>query len=163
MAARDQDDREQTERLSGAEMLVGCAELNARLSRASAAPRSEDLRRILGALEAASNLAMSVFPNTGLCELKENLDPVTALDRAINSLLIERLVQQGEGWLSEETKDDGSRLRRDRVRIVDPLDGTREYIAGIPEWCISIALVEGRAGGRWRDLQSRYRRDLPGF
>src|SRR6185369_4116137 len=47
-----------------------------------------------------------------------------------------------EGWLSEETADDLSRLRYERVWVVDPLDGTREFVAGIPEFCVSIALVE---------------------
>src|SRR5690606_41443740 len=50
------------------------------------------------------------------------------------------------GWLSEETKDAPDRLRRERVWIVDPLDGTRSYIAGRPELAVSIGLVEaGRA------------------
>ena len=51
-----------------------------------------------------------------------------------------------EGWLSEEGVDDLSRLQKRRVWIVDPLDGTREFVAGVPEFCISIAMVEdGRA------------------
>jgi myo-inositol-1(or 4)-monophosphatase len=53
------------------------------------------------------------------------------------------LPQDGEGWLSEETVDDAGRLACDRVWVVDPLDGTREFVQGIPEWCVSIGLVEG--------------------
>jgi myo-inositol-1(or 4)-monophosphatase len=70
-------------------------------------------------------------------------DPVTAADLAADEVLRELLPGEGEGWLSEETADDLQRLGRQRVWIVDPLDGTREFVDGIPEWCISIGLVEG--------------------
>jgi myo-inositol-1(or 4)-monophosphatase len=46
------------------------------------------------------------------------------------------------GWLSEETADDGERLQRERVWIVDPLDGTKEFIKGVPEFVVAIALAE---------------------
>jgi myo-inositol-1(or 4)-monophosphatase len=50
-----------------------------------------------------------------------------------------------DGWLSEERPDDGSRLARERVWIVDPIDGTRAFADGIPEFSISVALaVAGR-------------------
>jgi len=56
--------------------------------------------------------------------------------------LREALQREGEGWLSEESTDDLTRLQKQRVWVVDPLDGTLEFVAGIPEWCVSIALVE---------------------
>ena len=46
------------------------------------------------------------------------------------------------GWLSEETKSDDARFKRQRVWIIDPIDGTREYVLGIPEFAISVALVD---------------------
>jgi myo-inositol-1(or 4)-monophosphatase len=46
------------------------------------------------------------------------------------------------GWLSEETRDDATRLQRDRVWIVDPMDGTREFVMKVPEFVVSIALAE---------------------
>jgi myo-inositol-1(or 4)-monophosphatase len=46
------------------------------------------------------------------------------------------------GWLSEETKDSPERLRKERVWIVDPLDGTREFTLRVPEFCVCVALVE---------------------
>jgi myo-inositol-1(or 4)-monophosphatase len=46
------------------------------------------------------------------------------------------------GWLSEETADSPDRLRRERVWIVDPLDGTREFTLRVPEFCVCVALVE---------------------
>ena len=60
------------------------------------------------------------------------------------------LLREGEGWLSEESVDDLWRLEKKSVWVVDPLDGTREFVQGIPEFCVSIAFVEnGRpvAGG----------------
>jgi myo-inositol-1(or 4)-monophosphatase len=47
-----------------------------------------------------------------------------------------------DGWLSEETRDSAERLSKKRVWVVDPLDGTRDFIAGRPEFVVSIALVE---------------------
>jgi myo-inositol-1(or 4)-monophosphatase len=69
-------------------------------------------------------------------------DPVTDVEREVNQLLFEILVQDGEGWLSEESADNEERLKCSRVWLVDPLDGTKEYVRRIPEWCISIALME---------------------
>src|SRR5687768_3538542 len=47
----------------------------------------------------------------------------------------------GDGWLGEEHTDTSERLGRERVWVVDPIDGTREYLQGIPEYAISIGLV----------------------
>src|SRR6185295_14444405 len=49
---------------------------------------------------------------------------------------------EGEGWHSEESRDDPARLQKRRVWAVDPLDGTKEFVAGIPEWCVSVGLLE---------------------
>jgi myo-inositol-1(or 4)-monophosphatase len=71
---------------------------------------------------------------------------VTEADRCVNRALREFLLGDEEGWLSEEDADDLKRLTKKRVWVVDPLDGTREFVAGIPEWAISVAMVEdGRA------------------
>jgi myo-inositol-1(or 4)-monophosphatase len=72
--------------------------------------------------------------------------PVTEADHAADRILRESLLREGEGWLSEETADDLSRLSRGRVWVVDPLDGTREFVEGVPEWCLSVGYIEdGRA------------------
>lgn len=47
----------------------------------------------------------------------------------------------GDGWLSEEHTDSDDRLGRERVWVVDPIDGTREYVQGIPEYAVSVGLV----------------------
>lgn len=104
--------------------------------------RRLDMRRIETALKRAVELAARFTPVPGCVEFKESGDPVTAVDCAIDRLLRGCLPQEGEGWLSEESHDDRERLGRSRVWVVDPLDGTCEFIAGIPEWCISIGLVE---------------------
>jgi len=105
--------------------------------------RDDDLQRIAEALEAAKATLSSFAADPKTVETKAQGDPVTAADRAVNQLLLDRLPLKGEGWLSEETTDDPSRLRAHRVWIVDPIDGTKEYIEGIPEWSVSIGLVEG--------------------
>ncbi len=70
--------------------------------------------------------------------------PVCAVDLEIDELLKVRLGQldPDAGWLSEETADDPARLERRRVWVVDPIDGTRDYIRRRIGWCVSVALVE---------------------
>lgn len=100
------------------------------------------LARIEQALRAATEIATLYSPGT--CDVRDRggRDVVTEVDRRLSDELRSRLLRNGEGWLSEEDHDDLSRLSRDIVWVVDPLDGTREFVDGIPEWCISIGLVE---------------------
>jgi myo-inositol-1(or 4)-monophosphatase len=109
---------------------------------------------ILKRIEAAIGDARAIFarftPGAIDAEFKAGHDPVTEADRAIDAVLRQNLLRDGEGWLSEESVDDLSRLEKTRVWVVDPLDGTREFVKGIPEFCVSIGYVEnGRpvAGG----------------
>ena len=71
-------------------------------------------------------------------------NPVTTADHASDARLKEILTQAYPeyGWLSEETVDSKERLEKDRVWVVDPLDGTKEFIEGVPHFVVSIALVE---------------------
>jgi myo-inositol-1(or 4)-monophosphatase len=108
------------------------------------------LERISAALEAARSVFARFTPGAIETEYKIGHDPVTEADRAIDAVLRQNLLRDGEGWLSEESVDDVSRLSKSRVWVVDPLDGTREFVQGIPEFCASIGFVEdGRpvAGG----------------
>ncbi|WP_016744807.1 3'(2'),5'-bisphosphate nucleotidase CysQ [Rhizorhabdus wittichii] len=71
--------------------------------------------------------------------------PVCDIDLAADALLRERLmtIDPEAGWLSEETADSAERLNCVRVWVVDPIDGTRDYVRGREGWAVSIALVEG--------------------
>jgi myo-inositol-1(or 4)-monophosphatase len=102
----------------------------------------EILERIESALEAARQVFEGYSPGAIEAEYKAGHDPVTEADRAVDTLLHKHLVRSGEGWLSEERPDDLGRLESPRVWVVDPLDGTREFVAGIPEYCIAVAFVE---------------------
>jgi myo-inositol-1(or 4)-monophosphatase len=116
------------------------------MSLAQDGDRQADLTRIARALAAAKAILDQYPPGKVKAEHKANHDPVTEVDLAVDRLLREQLVKPGEGWLSEETADDPSRLEASRVWVVDPLDGTKEFVAGLPEWSVSIGLVEdGRA------------------
>jgi myo-inositol-1(or 4)-monophosphatase len=103
---------------------------------------SEILERIHAALEAAREVLNRFTPGAIETEYKVGHDPVTEADRAVNEVLRKILLRPAEGWLSEETIDDFTRLDKQRVWVVDPLDGTREFVQGISEFCVSIAMVE---------------------
>lgn len=103
---------------------------------------SEVLERIAVALSQAKTIFARFTPGEIAAEYKAGHDPVTAADRELDIELRKHLLRDGEGWLSEESADDPSRLRHERVWVVDPLDGTREFVEGIPEFCASIGLVE---------------------
>jgi myo-inositol-1(or 4)-monophosphatase len=74
---------------------------------------------------------------------KGHSSPVTEADIALDTFLKNHLSQllPQAGWLSEETADDPARLGCSHVWIVDPIDGTRAFASGHPDWAISIALV----------------------
>lgn len=79
-------------------------------------------------------------------EYKGHDDPVTAADRAGNAVIVERLraAFPDDSIVAEEDPIPASRGRR--CWFVDPLDGTKEFVAGIPEYCVMIGLaVDGRA------------------
>lgn len=80
-------------------------------------------------------------------ESKHDGSPVTEVDRAVDAFLREELgrAAPSAGWLSEETEDDRERLSRAFVWIVDPIDGTKQLISGLPEVAISIGGVAGGA------------------
>lgn len=104
--------------------------------------RFDDLARITDALAAAAEVLERFTPGEIDSELKDGGDPLTAADTAVNEVLAKALRGGDEGWLSEESTDASGRLDRRRVWVVDPIDGTREFIDGIPEWCVSVGLVE---------------------
>jgi myo-inositol-1(or 4)-monophosphatase len=101
--------------------------------------------RLAEAVREAGALALSMFKTPLKNWTKgEALSPVSDADIAVDVLLRERLTGDGAAiaWLSEESVDDPARLDARYVWIVDPIDGTRAYIAGLPNWAVSAALVE---------------------
>jgi myo-inositol-1(or 4)-monophosphatase len=103
---------------------------------------SDILKRVDAALTAAREVFGRFTPGAIDAEFKAGHDPVTEADRAIDAVLHQKLLREGEGWLSEESVDDFSRLQKNQVWVVDPLDGTREFVKGIPEFCVSIGYVD---------------------
>jgi myo-inositol-1(or 4)-monophosphatase len=92
----------------------------------------------------AGALALSLFRTELKNWTKGASSPVSEADIAVNDLIEKRLrsATPDYGWLSEESADDESRLGKHLVWIVDPIDGTRGYLAGREDWCVSVALVE---------------------
>ncbi|MGO9603258.1 MAG: inositol monophosphatase family protein [Candidatus Binataceae bacterium] len=122
----------------------------ARIKGSSAAVAArDDLRRELTLAKKAARAAGEIlrkYWRQGGYEIgsKGRDNPVTeadlAADKALKTLLHDPFPEYG--WLSEETADSDARLECRRVWIVDPLDGTKEFINGIPEFSVAIALVE---------------------
>ena len=100
-------------------------------------------RCLRAAIAAAGDLALSHFRAGGERWFKGPGQVVTAADLEIDRLLHERLIGAfpGDAWLSEERADDRTRLQRRRVWVVDPIDGTRAFASGVPEFAISVALL----------------------
>ena len=75
---------------------------------------------------------------------KEAGSPVCEVDLDVDHMLRARLagLLPDAGWLSEETADNADRLAARRVWVVDPIDGTRDYIRGRDGWAVSVALIE---------------------
>ncbi|MFT6558120.1 3'(2'),5'-bisphosphate nucleotidase CysQ [Sneathiella sp.] len=96
------------------------------------------------AVRQAGKIALSFFKSDLKSWEKNPGDPVSEADIAIDSFLKQHLLNTHPdyGWLSEETADDPARLNKSRVWIIDPIDGTRSFIAGKPEFTVCAALVE---------------------
>lgn len=104
-----------------------------------------DLALLIDAASAAGQIAMTFFRNDPSVEEKPGgQGPVSEADLAVERALHARLTaaRPGYGWLSEEAPDDPTRLGCARVFVLDPIDGTRAFIAGERGFCIALALVE---------------------
>ena len=102
------------------------------------------LDRVAAAAAEAGALALGCS-NAGVRRWeKAGGEPVCQADLDVDRLLRQRLAEIDPlaGWLSEESVDDRSRLGRERVWVVDPIDGTRDFLRGRTGWAVSVALVE---------------------
>jgi myo-inositol-1(or 4)-monophosphatase len=107
----------------------------------SLAPAVADLAREAGAL--ALRFFQEGAATSARRWTKERGSPVTEADIAVDTFLEERLLRMlpEAGWLSEETADRPDRISRSLVWIVDPIDGTRAFMTGNPDWSIAIGLL----------------------
>ena len=114
---------------------------------ATEADLTRDASLLQEAVRDAGRLALSMFRTELKNWTKGASSPVSEADIAVNDLLENALrsATPDYGWLSEESADDDHRLARPLVWIVDPIDGTRAYLAGREDWCVSVALVEQAA------------------
>ena len=100
--------------------------------------------RLAASVREAGALALSMFGAPIKNWIKNETSPVSDADIAVDRLLREALTQEDAAiaWLSEESVDDPARLTARYVWIVDPIDGTRAYLAGAADWTVCAALVD---------------------
>lgn len=114
--------------------------------RAAERTLEEDVALLKALAEEAGKLALSYTLNGGAEAWNKTggKGPVTEADLAVNRLCAKmlRTARPEYGWLSEETQDDPAARDRSRIWVVDPIDGTRAYMRGDPDWCIGLAVVE---------------------
>jgi myo-inositol-1(or 4)-monophosphatase len=105
---------------------------------------TQDAALLRETVREAGALALSLFRTELKNWIKGASSPVSEADIRVNDLIETRLrsATPTYGWLSEESADDEERLGKPFVWIVDPIDGTRSYLAGREDWCVSVALVE---------------------
>ena len=110
----------------------------------SATDLTGDLALMLDAAREAGRIALSYFKQSPEVWLKGGTSPVSEADYAADRYLHETLLaaRPDYGWLSEERADDAARLAARRTFVVDPIDGTRGFLEGRRDWCISVAVVE---------------------
>lgn len=105
-----------------------------------------DRDRLQAIVREAGDMAMASWPGDGhALEIweKEPGNPVCSADLAVDAFLKQNLraLLPAAGWLSEETADAPERLAGALAWLVDPIDGTRDYIRGCTGWAVSVALV----------------------
>lgn len=106
--------------------------------------RSRELEEAIAAARAGGAVVRRWYDSAYTVSEKGHDSPVTEADVEADRCIRARLAAAfpDDGWLSEETRDTADRLGRRRVWVVDPLDGTKEFIRRIPEFCVCVALVE---------------------
>jgi myo-inositol-1(or 4)-monophosphatase len=103
-----------------------------------------ELAILTSAIRHAGERAMDLAKKGFEVQTKRDRSPVTSADLEVNRILhdMQNTHFPDDGWLSEESPDDPVRLDKARVWIVDPIDGTKAYVNKLPEYCISVGLIE---------------------
>ena len=109
-----------------------------------AGPSLGDLALLKHHCAESGRIARRYFGDDPQVWMKEGDSPVSEADYAVDTYLKRELLlaRPDYGWLSEETEDSPEREGRARVFVVDPIDGTRGFLAGDRRWCVSAAVVE---------------------
>jgi myo-inositol-1(or 4)-monophosphatase len=104
----------------------------------------KELEILIEAMKLAGRTVLDMAGKGIAIQTKSDHSPVTTADLAVDRLIHEAVARHfpDDGWLSEERPDATERLTKKRVWIVDPIDGTRAFIKNVPQFCISVALVE---------------------
>jgi myo-inositol-1(or 4)-monophosphatase len=104
----------------------------------------DELKLAMEAARTAGAITLKYYGGHYDVRDKGHDNPVTTADLEADKYLKEMLLgaYPDYGWLSEETADNPARLDQDTVWIVDPIDGTKEFLEEIPEFVVCIALVE---------------------
>ena len=105
---------------------------------------SDDIELLKSAAVAAGVMAMGYFRRDIKTWTKENASPVSEADYLVDRFLANTLknARPDYGWMSEETGDDPIRMEKQRIFVVDPIDGTRGFIRGDAGWSICLTVVE---------------------
>src|SRR5262245_54984424 len=96
----------------------------------------------------AGRAIMAVYGGVAEARLKEDATPVTQADLAAESIILAGLAKLAPAIpvISEESAlPEGAHLKLDRFFLVDPLDGTKEFLSRNGEFTVNIALIEGKA------------------
>ena len=103
-----------------------------------------ELEVVLEAVHRAGTRVLQLAEQGFETHQKADHSPVTSADLAANDILRETLMNHfpNDGWMSEENPDTPERLKKSRVWIIDPIDGTSYFIKGVPQYSISVALAE---------------------
>ncbi|WP_278922014.1 MULTISPECIES: inositol monophosphatase family protein [Pseudophaeobacter] len=105
---------------------------------------ADDLALLIRAAQAAGDIALQYSgPTARRWEKPGGQGPVTEADLAVNTMLetMLRAARPDYGWLSEESEDSAARLEKERVFIIDPIDGTRSFAEGSATWAHSLAVA----------------------
>ena len=101
-----------------------------------------ELGKIIDGIEKAGEKILEVYETDFSTEKKDDDSPITQADIESNKILKEVLGETGITILSEEDEDDKKRLSEEKVWIVDPLDGTTDFVNRTGEFTIMVGLVE---------------------